>query len=216
MSSASPQPDHRGSLSPENAPQVVVRADKVYVCSACGTLVEIPADVVGQLVIPVAPSTQDEPAATAASSKASLPTESKQEADPNQALTEERPSQFVPPSSRPPRPRLPRRPKRNAFTGEIIDGLRVPSSHQLDRALAWVSFHLKVLDRQGSEIKRLQKLLKNRCSADRVAPNSPHSSAHDPPARDSIGPPDRTDQGPARADLNVASPCTQPKGREPP
>ncbi|MFN3151069.1 hypothetical protein [Bremerella sp.] len=136
------QPEPSGSFSEENAPQVVVRAGKHYVCSSCGTLVEIPAEVVGQLVLAAAPSPQEE---------ASPPT-------PPQAPS----TVIAAPSPQPPRPKRPSKPQRPSFVGETIDGLRVPSANELDRALAWVSFHLRVLDRQGSEIKRLQKAIEDR------------------------------------------------------
>ncbi|QDU75774.1 hypothetical protein Pan97_28160 [Bremerella volcania] len=140
MSSNHHTSEQNGALSRERKPQVVVRAGKTYVCSSCGTLVEIPADVVGQLVIAVDPSQSDE---TVEPSPVS-----------------EKPSRATPIAKAPPRPKRPQPPKRVSFTGETIDGLRVPSSQQLDRAFSWVTFHLKVLDRQGSEIKRLKNLLR--------------------------------------------------------
>ncbi|WDI42592.1 hypothetical protein [Bremerella sp. P1] len=166
MSSPSPQPEQHGAFLSEHAPQVVVRAGKTFVCSSCGVLIEIPEDVVGQLVVAVGPSSQEPPVA-----------EEPVDAAPSQdeaALAASSPTQPVlangaarvatAPKHRPPRPKRPQAPKPNGFAGETIDGLRVPSSHELDRALAWVSFHLKVLDRQGSEIKRLQKLLKKQAT----------------------------------------------------
>ncbi|MEW4563928.1 hypothetical protein AB1K70_15440 [Bremerella sp. JC770] len=145
MSHHHAQPESSGSRSPEHAPQVVVRAGKTYLCSACGTLVEIPADVVGRMVVvvdPPSPSTSDKP----------LP-------------ATDAPTPKAPPEAQPsgtPSPAWVKRPTTIAFTGETIDGLRVPTSTQLDRALAWVSFHLKVLDRRASEHQRLQKQLKAR------------------------------------------------------
>ncbi|QDU73376.1 hypothetical protein Pan97_03460 [Bremerella volcania] len=134
------QPEPSGATKP----QVVVRAGKYFVCSSCGTMVEVPADVVGQLVIAVDPSPQEE---------LSPPESANLKPPQQQTLIQESPS-------RPARSKRLQQPDRSDLTGTMIDGLGVPSSQELDRALAWVSFHLKVLDRQGSELKRLQKLLK--------------------------------------------------------
>ncbi|QDU74347.1 hypothetical protein Pan97_13540 [Bremerella volcania] len=161
--SSNHRPEQNGALSRERKPQVVVRAGKTYVCSSCGTLVEIPADVVGQLVIAVDPSQSDE---TVEPSPVS-----------------EKPSRTTPIAKAPPRPKRPQPPKRVSFTGETIDGLRVPSAKQLDRAFSWVTFHLKVLDRQGSEIKRLKNLL----SKERVPCPRPRGHAMKAPAVESIG-----------------------------
>ncbi|WDI40861.1 hypothetical protein [Bremerella sp. P1] len=155
-SSSHAQPDPSGSFSRENAPQVVVRAGKTYVCSACGTLVEIPVDVVGQLVMAVEPSSPDE--------KEETEPEEQVPAQTSKTLVEVAAPRLPPKKVRPQRPNRPQQPARETLVGELIDGLRVPSAKELDRALAWVSFHLKVLDRQGSEIRRLKKLLKNQSS----------------------------------------------------
>ncbi len=56
-SSTHAQPEHHGASPPGAAPQVVVRAGKTYVCTACGTLVEIPAEFVGQFVLATEQST---------------------------------------------------------------------------------------------------------------------------------------------------------------
>ncbi|WDI43681.1 hypothetical protein [Bremerella sp. P1] len=171
MSSANARPDPSRSFSQENAPQVIVRAGKTFVCSACGTMVEIPADVVGQLVLATSHPPQDEPATREASNPAESP-------QPSPTLHTER-NQDVAVVTSPrsaeqnPRPKRPQQPKRTSFVGETIDGLRVPASQELDRALAWGSFHLKMLDRQGSEIKRLQKLLKQRSSGRTSCPRPP-------------------------------------------
>ncbi|MEW4565748.1 hypothetical protein AB1K70_24720 [Bremerella sp. JC770] len=153
MSAAHDQTAPGGTLSTESKPQVVVRAGKYFICTACRTLVEVPPDVVGQLVTtahteptaPVAPAAPEEPRPQ--------PT----------APEDSRPKVLTPaPSSGKTSPRAPRQKKR--FRGEIIDGLRVPSSRQLDRALGWVTFQLKVLDRQGSELHHLQKRHQKRVS----------------------------------------------------
>lgn len=132
MSTSHEQSEHRDNRTP----QVVVRADKYYVCSSCGTLVEIPAEVVGQLVL-AASETEEVPPTVVSPQPEPKPKE-------------------------PPRPKRPKQPTTVSFVGETIDGLRVPSAKELDRALNWVSFHLRVLDQQGSELKRLEKLLKQR------------------------------------------------------
>lgn len=158
MSSFTKQTHHSESSSGDSKPQVIVRSGKTYLCSSCGTLVEIPEDVVGQLVIAVDPSPPEEPA-------------------------EELPPQEETVSPEPPTPPQPERLKQRekvCFTGQMIDGLRVPSAAELDRAFSWVSFHLQVLDRQGSEIKRLRKLLKKRPKQPAHGPSS-EACGKDPP-----------------------------------
>lgn len=151
--SASPhaQSEANGSLSQENAPEVIVRAGKYFVCSSCGVMVEIPEDVVGQLVLAVAPSSEEkteEPPAPSETARRAPTTQHSESTATNS-----------------PRPKRPKRPERVSFVGQTIDGLRVPSADELDRAFSWVTFHLTVLDRQGSEIKRLKKLLKRKPTA---------------------------------------------------
>lgn len=149
--SAHAQPDSSGSFSPENAPQVVVRAGKTFICSSCGTLVEVPPEVVGQLVLVANPSKPERECST-------KPVEAK-------------------PAPKAARPAQPKRPKRESFVGQMIDGLRVPSAEQLDRAFAWVSFHLRLLDRQGAEVKRLEQLVEIKSS---VPEPPPPQCAEDP------------------------------------
>ena len=216
MSSSHAQPDPRGSFSTENAPQVVVRAGKTFVCSACGTLVEIPAEVVGQLVLAVNPSPQPSPDSPSGSppdnkpapKEASQPTAST--SPDSSAVASDRPAcsrTYDAPQAqqtlRAPRPRRPKQPFRESFVGQTIDGLTVPSAGELDRALKWVSFHLRVLDRQGSEIKRLKKLLKQRPTIPVPRP-SPHGLASDAGAREPVSPTDGAPKGHAQADLGVA------------
>ena len=179
MSSSPAHPQPSDQRSTECQPQVVVRAGKHYVCSACGTLVEIPAEVVGQLVIAVNPATQSEQSRQADSLKEDPQTENAQPGKPQLAAEpSRRPIASLPSSGgdgrgtsashstqttrrlKPARPRHPKRPPRENFAGQTIDGLIVPTGAKLDRALAWVSFHLRVLDRQGTEFDRLRKLLK--------------------------------------------------------
>ncbi|MFN3149236.1 hypothetical protein [Bremerella sp.] len=173
MSSANHPPEKHGASARDCQAQVVVRADKYFLCSSCGTLVEIPAEVVGQLVLANHPSLPSEPAAGASDCQEATPREPSQ-AQPvpspavqlpkqtNSVAVQASPSSTRPRRDRPPRPKRPQPPRRESLLGQTIDGLTVPSGEQLDRALAWVSFHLRVLDRQNSEITRLTKLLKER------------------------------------------------------
>ena len=159
MSSNHEPPEQDGAISHENQPQVIVRGGKTYVCSACGTLVEIPADIAEQFVL-VKPS----PAETEKPKEPPQPPEPPRPGDSHETTTtaaSPNRSFTSPASGSPPRRRsAPKRPPRPNFTGHTIDGLRVPSAHQFDRAVNWVSFHLKVLDRQHTEVRRLAKLLK--------------------------------------------------------
>ncbi|WDI40258.1 hypothetical protein [Bremerella sp. P1] len=219
MSSSHEQPEQRGVRMPE----VVVRAGKTYVCSSCGTLVEIPADVVGQLVNAVdpmpqevcvgEPSAEEPPAHAEPVSKVST----HHEPQPQPVLIEEPAPRSTLQGARPARPKRPRQPKRDAFTNTIIDGLRVPSAKELDRALTWVSFHLKVLDRQGSEITRLKKLLKKQSTAQVSRPSLPgrvKEVIRQEPTVPGIG----ETQKHAQADLGVAPASCQdiPNKRGPP
>lgn len=219
MSSSSlHQPDSSGSFSQEIAPRIVVRAGKHCVCTACGTLVELPEDVTGQWVWVAAETSSAEPASEepkpensaaksnpfklhatelsghAATGRANA---SRRSSSRNEAWgTPSRPL-ASPHSPSPSRPQRPKSPRRNTFVGSIIDGLRVPSGAELDRALAWVSFHLKVLDRQGEEIQRLKKQLKLRRTP----------SQHDA---------QQTLECHAHTDAGMSPATAKPKGRAPP
>ncbi len=180
-----------GTLSAESTPQVVVRAGKHYVCTACGTLVEIPADVVGMLAVEVNPAPRHKAAQLEAAhldSSQSKATQQPEKQQPAESLASSPPSAFShdkqkrvavttraqekahdgnaqtasPQPARPPRPKRPVSPHRKCFAGQTIDGLIVPTAHKLDRAVSWVMFHLRVLDRQGREFERLRKILKKR------------------------------------------------------
>ncbi len=159
MSSNHESPEQDGAISHENQPQVIVRGGKTYVCSACGTLVEIPADIAEQFVL-VKPSAAEnekpkEPPQPPEHSRSSdSPKQPTSATSSNRSLTSLA-------SGPPPRRQTPlNRPPRPNFIGKTIDGLRVPSAHQLDRAVNWVSYQLKILDRQHTEVHRLAKLLK--------------------------------------------------------
>ena len=182
------RPKPIGASSHENAPQVVVRAGKHYVCSACGTWVEIPADVVGQLVYVASPA-NDAPPSGMSKDTPEVPSQVHPEKPPeatppvvptppakasptpntqntsNSGAAAETPSR-QPTSQTPPRKR--------AFP-RTFDGLQVPSGRRLDHAFAWVRFQLQVLDRQDSEIKQLRKLLRQRRRQFRRAPATVHS-----------------------------------------
>ncbi|MEW4563707.1 hypothetical protein AB1K70_14330 [Bremerella sp. JC770] len=128
----------------EQAPQVVVRAGQYFLCSACGTMVQVPEDVVGQLVTTIAAKSRELP---------------EQAPTAEQAPSEQEPAAETVTATTPPTASVTAKTKaktssRVRFHFERIDGLVVPTSKQLDRALAWVSFHLKVLDRQGTERHR--------------------------------------------------------------
>lgn len=221
MSSSHEQPEHSGKLSTERKPQVVVRADKYFVCSACGVLVEVPADVVGQLVIAVDPSPQESQVNQSPAQEEPSLLEPAEEARASltkstQAVTvEPSPSPSLPQSHRLLRPKRPKRPKGECFTGELIDGLRVPTANELDRALVWVSFHLKVLDRQGSEINRLKKLLKKRLSQSGPCVR-PGQTAETATAQEVFRTGDHQTGSHAHENVTMAPVTKIAKGREPP
>ncbi len=233
-----------------------MRAGKVCLCSACGTLVEIPADVVGMLVeqgmalppmdageklatgeedaaldkqpVVEGPPAADEPAVQQPESSSGGSSQSNSSTTDTPASNTKplpQPTHSPPPaakrslrehlalggsvcdgagtpnhpSSLRPRRGCPANSLRRSFIGQSIDGLVVPSSQQLDQAFAWVSFHLKVLDKKESEVKRLRQLLKRRVTCPR-----PHghagSSATESARADAKTPAKRH----AQADLGVA------------
>lgn len=208
-------PDRQGSLSQENAPRVVVRAGKYFVCSSCGTMVEIPADVVGKMVLVLEqyPPGQAEPRHPSAESSSTdnpppivvanqpapttrrrtVPTSAPSASSAARAGSSPRHSSS--PGNRPARPERPRRPGPASFAGRLIDGLRVPSGQELDRALAWVTFHLQVIDRQVAEIQRLKKLLKQRPVPARP-PSSSQAENRQIPADTAPGPNPVMQRGP--------------------
>ncbi|MEW4561905.1 hypothetical protein AB1K70_05225 [Bremerella sp. JC770] len=202
MSSHHAQPGPSGTLSNERAPQVIVRAGKYFVCSSCGVMVEVPADVVGQMVIvaehPASEATDDEPAGSKASAQPSS-------------------SPQVVVSNKEARLDYPKRSTVADIAFEKIDGLHVPTNGQLDRALAWVAFHLKVLDRQGSERARLKKLL------NKHARKATSCSTRRVPGKQHEGQPSHLNKGhhpqsdPPRPATKPNSPVSQnPKERGPP
>ncbi|PQO25720.1 hypothetical protein C5Y96_23190 [Blastopirellula marina] len=60
MNSAHDQHESNRAFSLENAPAVIVRARKTFVCSSCGTLVKIPAEAVGHLAYAFDSSPQEQ------------------------------------------------------------------------------------------------------------------------------------------------------------
>ena len=198
------QPDPGGSFSSENGPQVVVRAGEYFVCSACGTMVRLPAEVVGQLVLTAAPTPEKQP--VAATPEREEPARSMPHAavspQADQVSVKATATVRRPSKARPSRPRRPQQPQRVSLAGEMIDGLRVPSGDELDRALAWVSFHLRVLDRQGSEIARLQKLLKEQ-AADKGRSPLPHTDVENACQEQTQAPSDLPRAPHAQEDLGV-------------
>ncbi|MBA2116179.1 hypothetical protein [Bremerella alba] len=156
MSETNAQPDRHGSLSKENAPWVVVRADKAVLCSGCGVQVKVPAEVVGRRVLVVDQSPQDKPVDVTIPQADDLPVE---------PSTPDLPAADVSPRKANVR-KATAKPRR-------IDGLRLPSAAEMERGFAWVSFHLKLLGLQGSEFKRLQKLFRRHRRREQLAPSSP-------------------------------------------
>ncbi|MBA2115832.1 hypothetical protein [Bremerella alba] len=152
MSSTPQQPDQSGAFSNESPPQLIVRAGKTFVCSACGVMVEVPAKAVGRMMV-----VHDQ-------------------SSPKEVVNEEPAPPLKPITARPPRPKRPPQPSQVSRGRRRIDGLIVPAAGEMERALAWVSFHLKLLDRQGTEFTRLRKLLKQR-SPQQVPSPSPQSKA---------------------------------------
>ena len=239
-SSTHRQPELQGAFSNKHAPQVVVRAGKTFVCSACGTLVEIPKEVVGQLVLAAAPASSEEQSRGETTEVAPSPTDSSQHQPPINKTTgvpcsrprghakEVTPKEsarsapgakqshahadvgMAPVSTRPKRPRSP---ARECFVGQTIDGLTVPSAHQLDRALAWVSFHLRVLDRQGSETQRLRKLLKQRSNSGAPCPR-PRGPASEVPVHDPVKPAGNPNPKHAPEDFGVATEADYKRERD--
>ncbi len=240
-----------------------MRAGKVCLCSACGTLVEIPADVVGMLVeqgmtlppmdgeadeavgesigdedaaldkqpVVEGPSAADEPAVQQPESSSGgssepnspttdIPSSTNKPLPPLPQPTHSPPSAAkrslrehlalggsacdgtgTPnhPSSNKPRRGCPANSLRRSFIGHSIDGLIVPSSQQLDQAFAWVSFHLKVLDKKESEVKRLKRLLRRRVPCPR-----PRGHAYSNAKKDARAHAKTPAKRHAQADLGVA------------
>ncbi|PQO38908.1 hypothetical protein C5Y96_03285 [Blastopirellula marina] len=211
MSSSHANPDHHGAFSNENVPPVFVRAGKAFACTSCGTLVEIPADVVGKLAwrgeqttldllnikppITISAANPDPPDEQPASSQHADAQTSRQQAPSSTSTTTDKP--------RPARPDRPKQPPRPTFAGRHVDGLIVPSGQQLDYALKWVSFHLKVLDRQTGEIKRLQKLIKQQ-TREQAPCSRPRGEANSKPVPEPVEAGKPTEPSQAQADLGVA------------
>ncbi|MBA2113444.1 hypothetical protein [Bremerella alba] len=200
MSSTHVQPEKNGALSRENVPQVAVRAGKVFLCSACETLVEVPAQVVGRMMVVTNQSSQQEPV--------------------GESLAQEKPPQKESPKTRPPQPKRPTQPVPARSEPRRIDGIRVPSTGELERAFAWVSFHLKLLGLQGTEAKRLKRLRKQ--YKQRQQPASPQNQPVKVP---SSRPQRPSKKVPARGPMGLRKPAEEshsgadvsvPTGQNPP
>ncbi|PQO31030.1 hypothetical protein C5Y96_11770 [Blastopirellula marina] len=188
-------------------PTVIVRAEKTFLCTACGTLVEIPADVVGQL--------------SYATKHSPPPTDPPQDAPAGPTFNVfpvfvvDHAPRPQPKASRPPSPKRPQTPPRKTFQGRLIDGLTVPSGRQLDQAFKWISFHLKVLDRQGTEIKRLKKRIQTNTPAKVPCPHprghSKQETAQQPPR-----PPQCEEETHAHEEMSRAPSAPRLKERGPP
>ncbi|MBA2116525.1 hypothetical protein [Bremerella alba] len=148
MSLANAHTDSQGQLSRAGTPGIRVRADKNFLCTACGETVEIPAEVVGKMVVVPEPV--------------------------EQILAEDPSPAATPVLTGPPRPQRLKQPKQDRPAERRIDGLKVPAAAEMERALAWVSFHLKLLGLQGTEVNRLKKRFKKR----RLQQPQAHRGAH--------------------------------------
>ncbi len=217
MSSQYHPPDQDGAISHENQPQVVVRGGKTYVCSACGTLVEIPAEFVNQFdLVDQAASPREDAAKERTPQPPPASHSAPAEVRGKQCSTrkvEHGSAHCANSNKAQSRPRSACRPPRKIFADTIIDGLRVPSAQKLDRAFAWVSFQLKVVDRQDSEIRRLKKLLRQK-PVSRPGPRRQAKAREAPPgATATVARPSPSHAG---EDIPTAPDKKTPKGREPP
>jgi len=163
-----PQPEPGGGLSVESASQVVVRAGKAWVCSACGVMVQLPDDVVGQMVIVPEESGRQTPVGETPAAQGDSAQRPSDLGVPHAGEADERGDDLVEDAScrpqgrggpfeeasrrteappiRPPRPRRPTRPGQTTLGHERIDGLVVPTTQEMERLLAWVDYRLKRLD----------------------------------------------------------------------
>jgi len=136
MESVHEQAKTRGGLSTESAPQVVVRGGETFVCLACGVMIRLPDDVVGQVVLPVEASPRPEPTSTSTGQEEPA-REGAAEATSPPAM--ERPQPCERPKTQ--TPHLEQLPQ-VAPARERIDGLVVPTTRELERLLAWIDYRL--------------------------------------------------------------------------
>jgi len=141
-----------GGLSNESPPQVVVRAGKTYVCSACGTLVEIPADVVGQLIVVPAAAEREEEAASSIDRERPAPDKRESSVKPERLV---KPESSVPAETRLLRPSRPQPPRPATSRRERIDELVVPTTKEMERLLAWIEYRLQQLRLLKQQEKQL-------------------------------------------------------------
>jgi len=193
-----------GGLSKQSPPQVVVRAGKVYACAACGTLVEIPADVVGQLVGAVEPS---EDPSSACLSKEEEPSSPEEVHDVATVATESpsRSSRSSAVSSA--RSNRAERTPPQALGRERIDGLIVPTTQEMERLLAWIDYRLQQL----SHLRQLERQLTPQ-KAQPVPRRRQRRQTNKVPLRRSMGERRRH----AHEDVSMAPSVGQAKERGPP
>jgi len=176
--------------SGDNTPQVVVRAGKTYVCSACGTLVEIPAEFVGQIMM--APECSEE-RELPNNEHAPAELSPKKPAGGYASLAKDSPRRSLSPKDRPAR--------------ERIDGLIVPTTAEMERLLNWIDYRLKRL----SGLKQWEQQLTRQKTA-RMPRRHPRRPAKRVPLRRPIG----TLHKHAHEDVSMAPEFAPAKERGPP
>jgi len=212
-----------GGRSCRSAPQVVVRAGKTWVCSACGVLVEVPPELVGQMVIVPEEAEQPEPAAASLADEVA----SREEAPPAEVGADTAPcarqAEGNSPAARLRRPKRPRWPAEVSSPRERIDGLIVPTTQEMDRLWAWVSYRLKQLDLLKQQENVLhQSPAKRRRPQGRTAPkrlvsgNPPRRHAEKVPLRKRKDPLPGQPARHAYADVSMAPELNKKQGRGPP
>jgi len=173
-----------------NIPQVVVRAGKTYVCSACGTLVEIPAEFVGQIMMAPECSEEREPPTNDDAPAEPSP---KKPAGGYPSPAKDSPRRSFSPKACPER--------------ERIDGLIVPTTGEMERLLAWIDYRLKRID----ALKRLEEQL----SRQKTAP-MPRRRPHRPAKRVPLRRRAAATRRHAHADVSMAPEFAPAKERGPP
>jgi len=188
-------------------PQVVVRAGKTFVCSACGTLVEIPEEYVGRLVVPPQARPDQPPHADA------RPEEASTTVDPTSCASTDRTKHEVASSNQPPRSKTSTRATRVRRirpadpSRERIDGLIVPTPRELHRVLAWIEYRLHRLE----VLKQLEKQFTSPSP-----PGAPTRRPRRPRKRVPLRQPITTLEKHAHADVGMAPSAHSKKERGPP
>jgi len=189
MNTQAPSPQFdasHGGLSPESTPRIVVRAGKHYVCSACGTWVQLPDDVVGQLVIAADSVEPAEPAA-------------------------ESPAKEEPSLPEAPKPSCRKSPPRIDTGRETIDGLIVPTTEEMQRLLKWIEYRLHRLD----ALKRLERQL-TRQKSSKMPGRPARRQANKVPLRRAVCDTKPTQRSQAHADVGMAPSSDVTHQRGPP